>query len=125
MLNKYRDVLEAVFPISRDEAEYLEMFPEATHGNSISFLKREKGCVSLFVKETGEETRVSLPLRGYEEDTCGSTADGRVVVLRTLDYEIGDAVVGIFVSSGETTPEEIHRAICAGEEPLFYRAVVA
>ena len=121
---KEKNLTEAAFSLSRDEAEDFKTFPEVTHGRYFIFLKREKGCVSLFVKKTEEKIHMS-PLCYYEKDTYGSTADGRVVVLRILDYNIGDVLLGIFISSEEMTPEEARGAISNGEEPLFYKAVVA
>ncbi|NTV22339.1 MAG: hypothetical protein HGB03_02110 [Candidatus Yonathbacteria bacterium] len=124
MINKYAGAVESAFALSNDEMEELERFPEVTRGSSISFLKGVCGCARLFLQETGVEEHLS-PLCFSEEDFYGSTVDGRVVVLRVLDYDMGDVVVGIFFSSAIANPEEIQKAIAEGEKPLFYRAEIA
>jgi len=124
MINKYAGAVESAFALSYDEEKDLENFPEVTRGSSISFLRGACGRARLFLKETDVEEHLS-PLCLCEEDFYGSTADGRVVVLRVLDYDMGDVGVGIFISSTIGNPEEIRGAIAEGKKPLFYRAEIA
>jgi len=121
---KYCGDIEAALPLSEGEKYQLETLPEVTRGKAIEFSKGKCGCARLFLQETGVEEHLS-PLCFYEEDFYGSTADGRVVVLRILDYDMDDVVVGIFLSSAIANPEEIRKAITEGEKPLFYRAEIA
>jgi len=125
MINKYAGAVESAFALSYEEENDLENFPEVTRGSSISFSRGAScGCSRLFLQETDVEEHLS-PLCFSEEDYFGSTADGRVVVLRVLDYDMGDVGVGIFISSTIANPEEIQKAIDEGKKPLFYRAEIA